>query len=147
VTGPYPGFFLMLDVMKKIIKSINYNPEHFNKLYRESISKYWDDESNFDEEDWVAMRILKLEKSTIDNIEHELHNIQYELHELEYDDLPDAEIEMYEAKDKERKKVLKGKIIEIKKRMQELEIRKKQLLIMFCKLAKNLAEKYLVTKE
>jgi hypothetical protein len=104
VTGPYPGFFLMLDVMKKIIKSINYNPEHFNKLYRESISKYWDDESNFDEEDWVAMRILKLEKSTIDNIEHELHNIQYELHELEYDDLPDAEIEMYEAKDKERKK-------------------------------------------
>ena len=149
VIGPYPGFFLMLDVMKKIIKNINYNPEHFNKLYHESISKYWDwdDESNFDDEDWVAMRILKLEKSTIDNIEDELHNIQYELHELECDDLPYAELEMYETEDEESKKVLEGKIIEMGKRIQELETRKKQLLIMFCKLAKNLAEKYLVTKE
>ena len=149
VIGPCPGFFLMLDVLKKIIKNINYNPEHFNKLYHESISKYWDwdDESNFDEEDWVAMRILKLEKSKIDNIEDELHNIQYELHELECDDLPYAELEMYEAEDEESKKVLEGKIIEMEKRIQELKTRKKQLLIMFCKLAKNLAEKYLVTKE
>jgi len=149
VIGPCPGFFLMLDVLKKIIKNINYNPEHFNKLYHESISKYWDwdDESNFDEEDWVAMRILKLEKSKIDNIEDELHNIQYELHELECDDLPYAELEMYETEDEESKKVLEGKIIEMGKRIQELETRKKQLLIMFCNLAKNLAEKYLVNKE
>jgi len=149
VIGPCPGFFLMLDVLKKIIKNINYNPEHFNKLYHESISKYWDwdDESNFDEEDWVAMRILKLEKSTIDNIEDELDNIQYELHELEYDDLRYAELEMYEAEDEESKKVLEGKIIEMEKRIQELETRKKRLLIMFCQLAKKLAEKYLVTKE
>ena len=146
VIGPYPGFFLMLDVMKKIIKNINYNPEHFNKLYHESISKYWDwdDESNFDDEDWVAMRILKLEKSTIDNIEDELHNIQYELHKLEYHDLPYAESEMYELDDKESKKVIKDNISKMEKRIRELEIRKRQLLIMFCKLAKNLAEKYLV---
>jgi len=146
VIGPYPGFFLMLDVMKKIIKNINYNPEHFNKLYHESISKYWDwdDESNFDDEDWVAMRILKLEKSTIDNIEDELHNIQYELHKLEYHDLPYAELEMYELDDKESKKVIKDNISKMEKRIRELEIRKRQLLIMFCKLAKNLAEKYLV---
>jgi hypothetical protein len=139
VIGPCPGFFLMLGIMKKVIKNINYNPENFNKLYHESISKYWDwdDESNFDKEDWVAMRILKLEKSTIDNIEDELHNIQYELHELEYDDLPYAELEMYEAEDEERKKVLEGKIIEMEKRIQELETRKKRLLIMFCKLAKK----------
>jgi trans-2-enoyl-CoA reductase len=133
----------MLDILKKVIKNVNYNPENFNRLYRESISKHWDDESNFDEEDWVAMRILELEKSTIDNIERELHNIQYELHELKYHDLPYAELEMYEAEDEESKEVLKGKIIEMEKRIQELEIRKKQLLIMFCKFARNLAEKYL----
>ena len=46
--------------------------------------------------------------------------------------------------DKESIKVIKDSISKMEKRIRELEIRKKQLLIMFCKLAKNLAEQYLV---
>ena len=93
------------------------------------------------------MRIIRLEKSTISNIEDELDNVQSELHEIEYHDLPYTELEMYELEDEESKKNLEYKIIEMEERIQEIKIRKKQLLIMFCKLAKNLAEKYLVTKE
>ena len=152
VMGPYPASFLMSDILREVIKNIRYNPENFNRLYHESLDSCWDDEDDeididYDPEDLVAMRIIELEKSTISDIEQELDNIQYELHELEHDDLPHTELEMYELEDGESKEVVKGNISKIRKRIQELEVRKKQLLIMFCQLAKKLAEKYLVTEE
>jgi hypothetical protein len=54
---------------------------------------------------------------------------------------------MYELEDEKNIEVVISKISKISKRMQEIEVRKKQLLITFCKLTKNLTEKYLVTKE
>ena len=153
VIGPKPGYDLMLDVLNEIIKKTDYKQERFKKLYYEMdelLDSSWDDESDLEEIDLVAMRIIELEKSILGNIEDELHKIQCELHSLEYEDLPYAEIEMYELDDlddEEKVEFDESEVIKIERRIRELKDRKKYLLKMFCNIAKRLVVKYLVAEE